>query len=144
MDKTFHSSSNLVKVILVLEQNGTWNAESKRAVTKNPVIFTILSFFTRTERDFRDMAVGMHHGRGLQRLLSSSLCYNSATNCVACSSRDSSLWLTDGLPKCKQAESKMVISWRRNNWRLCCCSNNLHGCSQTENTIALLSISRCR
>ena len=49
----------------------------KRRIEKrsneNPAISIIFCFFTRTERDFRDMAVGMHHGRGLQRLLSSSL-----------------------------------------------------------------------
>ena len=114
IDKTFHSSRQFVqKYSSPLTKNGTWNQLGKRrierAVTKSPKKFSqFFCFFTRRERDFRDMAVGMHHGRGLQRFLSSSLCYNSATNCVACSSRDSSLWLTDGLPKCKQARIEMV------------------------------------
>ena len=150
IDKTFHSSRQFVQnYSSPLTKNGTWNQLEKRrierAVTKSPKKFSQFScFFTRTERDFRDMAVGMHHGRGLQRLLSSSLCYNSATNCVACSSRDSSLWLTDGLPKCKQARIEMVKL--KKQLKVVCCCSNLHGCSQTENTIALLSLnlSLCR
>jgi hypothetical protein len=76
IDKTFHSSSNLLKVILILHKMAletSWETPNRKSSNENPAIFTIFCFFTRTERDFRDMAVGMHHGRGLQRLLSSSL-----------------------------------------------------------------------